>query len=93
MWFRATLSIYTLENDTTLSIDDANVVSKEFELYPNPSRDLVFFSRPGDYLVYDLFGREVKNLKNAPSMSVNNLQAGTYIVTNSDGASKKLIVK
>lgn len=89
----ATLSIYSLDK-VVLSVHDNDFVSSNgFNIYPNPSEGIVFFSKPDSYKVYDLLGRLVKSEKETASIDVSDLNTGTYIIKNSKDISKKLIVK
>jgi hypothetical protein len=88
----ATLSIFTLDN--VLSTSEFSIASEtEFSVYPNPANGLVFFSKPGNYVLYDIAGRLLKTEVDAASMDISHLNAGTYIVKNEQGISKKIMVK
>ncbi|MBT0608534.1 choice-of-anchor I family protein [Aequorivita echinoideorum] len=88
----ATLSIFSLDN-VTLSTNDFDLADNTFAMYPNPAQDVVFFSKPSNYNVYDMLGILVKSEINSSSIKINGLKTGTYIVKNTEGISKKLIVK
>lgn len=87
----ATLSIYSLDN-ITLSLEkfDSNT---NFSMFPNPTTSIVNFSKADDYKAYDVSGRLVKHVKNTNSINVKDLTPGLYLIDNSKGLSKKLIVK
>jgi hypothetical protein len=88
----ATLSIFTLDN--VLSISEFSIASEtEFNVYPNPAQHMVFFSKPGNYTLYDLLGRSIKTEVNVASMNISDVKEGTYIVRSDQGISKKLLVK
>ncbi len=88
----ATLSIISLDN-VVLGTEDFTVTNNGFKIYPNPSNGTVFFNIPDTYSVYDMLGREILVLENAASMNTTAMNAGTYIVKNSNGATQKLLVK
>jgi len=89
----ATLSIYSLDN-VVLSINESEQTSEtDFVLFPNPAHDSVFFSKPGNYSLFDVLGRFIKTEENVASISIRGLKTGTYIIKNTEGASQKLIVK
>jgi len=88
----ATLSIYSLDN-ITLSADQFTSGTETFSMFPNPSEDTVNLSQEDDYKVFDLSGRLVRQVNNTKTISVNNLATGMYIVTNSKGIKRKLLVK
>lgn len=89
----ATLSIYTIENDLLATTDFDYDAPNEFVMYPNPANDLVFFSKFGNYTLYDLSGRIVQQKENAATMSTSNLSTGIYLVKNENGISQKLIIE
>ncbi len=87
----ATLSIWSL--DEILSVDEFELVNSEFAVYPNPANDVVFFSVPGDYTIFDLQGRKVMELKQSASVNVSAFTTGVYIIKSSQGAMQRLIVR
>lgn len=87
----ATLSIYSLDN-VTLGIEEYNY-NNNFSIFPNPASTTVNFSKVDDYKLYDFSGRLVKQVENASSISVEGLASGMYVINNSKGLSKKLLVK
>ena len=66
---------------------------KTFSIYPNPTKNNIFFSTPSDYKIYDITGRQVLSKRNAASMDVSSLNSGTYIINNANGESQKLIIE
>ncbi|MEL6812611.1 MAG: choice-of-anchor I family protein [Bacteroidota bacterium] len=89
----ATLSIYSIENDIILGVNDFEVAENGFAMYPNPTEDRIFFSEPGSYRLYDLGGRLIKQVNDAASLEVATLSSGTYFITNTTGITRKLIIK
>lgn len=87
-----TLSVYSLDN-IILNTETFQVAQATFRLFPNPAIGVVYFDTRDDYTVVDLMGREVIQQTQTKQLSIDSLQAGTYIVTNSAGVSQKLIVK
>jgi 2',3'-cyclic-nucleotide 2'-phosphodiesterase (5'-nucleotidase family) len=87
----ATLSIYSLDN-ITLGIEEF-ALNTNFSMFPNPARDLVNFSKKDDYKVYDISGRLVKQEANTKSLNISGLTPGLYLINNSNGISKKLLIK
>jgi len=89
----ATISIYSLDN-VVLSVNDNDYASKDtFKIYPNPTKDIIFLTKPDLYSVFDMLGRVVISEKQTASLNVSILNAGTYVIKNSKGISQKLIVK
>lgn len=87
----ATLSIYSLDN-VTLGLEEHNY-NNNFSMFPNPANTKVNFSKADDYKLYDFSGRLVKQVSNASSINVEGLAPGMYMINNSKGLSKKLLVK
>tara|TARA_R110002072_G_scaffold261258_2_gene419969 strand:+ start:29429 stop:32776 length:3348 start_codon:yes stop_codon:yes gene_type:complete len=89
----ATLSVYSLDN-IVLSTEEFDFdYGKTFSIYPNPTKNNIFFSTPSDYKIYDITGRQVLSKRNAASMDVSSLNSGTYIINNANGESQKLIIE
>ena len=87
----ATLSIYSLDN-ITLGVDEFTL-NTNFSMFPNPAKDQVNFSKKDDYMVYDVSGRLVKQATNTQSINISDLTPGLYLINNSNGISKKLLIK
>ena len=88
----ATISVYTLENNA-LSIPENVIANSQFVVYPNPvNGGRAFFTKPTNFVLYDIQGRQLQNLKDATHIDVSNLGTGTYIVTDDKGRSQKLMV-
>ncbi|MDT0554601.1 choice-of-anchor I family protein [Patiriisocius hiemis] len=89
----ATLSIFSLDN-VVLGIDEVEFTNTtNFVIYPNPANERIYLSKPGNYSIYDITGRIVKNISEASSIVISDLSTGTYIVSNTEGVSQKLIIK
>ena len=88
----ATLGIYEIENDI-LGVEDNTLLPGGFSVVPNPANERIFFSKPDAYTIYDLAGRLVVQTKEVATLSVENLPAGSYFVSNSKGETQKLIIR
>ncbi|EDM43965.1 CHU large protein [unidentified eubacterium SCB49] len=88
----ATLSVIELNADV-LGLDEVITTASVFTLHPNPATDTVYFSKQGSYTIYDVMGRVVLTTPEVASVNVSTLNTGTYIVTDTNGNSQKLIVK
>ncbi|MAY22949.1 MAG: hypothetical protein CMC74_09230 [Flavobacteriaceae bacterium] len=89
----ATLSVYELGNDI-LSVQDFGLAdTNSFAIYPNPANSRVYFSKPGNYTLYDITGRLITSKKEAVSLNITTLSEGVYVIVNENGASQKLIVE
>lgn len=86
----ATLSIYSLDN-ITLGLEKYNY-NTNFSMFPNPAKTIVNFSKTDDYKLYDMSGRLVNQVENSSSINVESLAPGMYVINNSKGQSKQLIV-
>lgn len=86
----ATLSIYTLDN-ITLGLEEYNY-NTNFSMFPNPAKTIVNFSKTDDYKLYDMSGRLVNQVENSSSINVESLAPGMYVINNSVGQSKQLVV-
>lgn len=64
-----------------------------FSMFPNPANDQVNFSKKDNYNVYDISGRLVQQATNTNSFNISVLTPGLYLVNNSKGYSKKLIIE
>ena len=74
----------------TLSLND---VELEFDMFPNPAELTIEFNTIDDYLIYDIRGRQIKQVFQGRYINLNGLKSGIYVVRNSSGFTKKLIVK
>ncbi len=87
----ATLSIYSLDN--ILSVDEFDSPDNGFKMFPNPASHKVNFNRADDYKLYDMSGRLVKQVTNQDYLDIEGLGSGLYMINNSKGLSKKLLIK
>lgn len=89
----ATLGIYTIEKDIILGINEFELANDEFIMIPNPASDRVFFSKPGTYSLHDITGRFIKKAVEASSLDISEITSGTFFLTNTNGTTRKLIIK
>ncbi|MBV7269506.1 choice-of-anchor I family protein [Winogradskyella luteola] len=87
----ATLTIYSLDN-VSLSLNEYNL-NDNFSMFPNPATHQVNFSKVDDYQIYDMSGRLIKQVADSKSLNLEDLTSGLYIINNSKGLSKKLLIK
>lgn len=87
-----------------LALDDITVSSEEtasvsgfeqntFRMYPNPTTNVVNFSKEISATVFDITGKKVLSFENATSVNVSQLNKGVYFVKTNEGVTNKLIVK
>src|SRR5690606_34256647 len=102
---------YDVSDEFTMEIDDIEVVigtvssaeffTENFNIYPNPVTDVLNIeSKNGlnasEIKITDMTGKVVKVQKDATSINVSNLSAGTYLIditTNEGKATSKFIKK
>ncbi|GLB50453.1 choice-of-anchor I family protein [Neptunitalea lumnitzerae] len=88
----ATVSIYTIDNDT-FATDDFTTTN--FKVYPNPANgnETVQFTQQVSGAIFDMMGREMLSFENTNTVKLPNLTTGTYIIHITNGESKKLVIK
>ena len=64
-----------------------------FNVYPNPTSRIVYFSKTMDVALYDTYGKLIRVERNADHMDIIDLNPGTYYLKNNIGDTKKLIVQ
>lgn len=64
-----------------------------FVVYPNPVSRELHFDKTTDIAIYTATGTRIKVARNTKSVTISDLDAGTYIVTNKDGESAKIIIE
>ena len=85
----ATLSVWSLDN--VLNTPEFETSVSSFAVYPNPAQDIVFFSEPGSYKVYDMQGRLVLELNQQAFFDTSGLGSGLYLIRNQQGQTQRLI--
>ncbi|MBP6303709.1 MAG: T9SS type A sorting domain-containing protein [Bacteroidia bacterium] len=61
------------------------------QLYPNPVKDVLYFTQPGEYTVYDLTGKQLLKENHTTQLSLSHLQPGIYFITDSAGRRAKIV--
>jgi len=67
--------------------------AEAFSIYPNPVSRTVFFDEITDVALYDMTGKRIKVKRNTKSINVSDLTAGTYVIMNKEGLSRKLVIQ
>ncbi|QDO94024.1 T9SS type A sorting domain-containing protein [Formosa sediminum] len=91
----STISVYSLENITTLGVNEATEESHTFKVYPNPvqSNNIIYFNTQVNVSLYDLQGRLVISKENVNTLNIPAVTSGTYILKTDKGSVKKIIIK
>ncbi len=83
--------------DTSVCNNITNVSSPtlDFEIktqvYPNPVKDMVYFTQPGEYTVYDLTGKQLLKENHSTQLSLEHLRPGIYFIADSAGSRVKIV--
>ncbi len=88
----ATLSVFQINNDV-LSVNDFEIDSNAFAVYPNPAEEMIFLSKPGAYEVYDISGRLIMSTSKVAMINVASFASGTYIIKNTKGQTTRFVVR
>lgn len=88
-----TIALTGWDKADVAGLDDIQKNEQSFEMYPNPTSRIVYFSQTVDAAIYNAQGQLMQVLRNTDHLNVENLQTGTYFVKTSTGAVKKLIVQ
>lgn len=72
-----------------MSVTDSQL--SQLEIYPNPAKDVVHFSKAIDGELYNATGQKVMSIKNAKSVNVSGLAKGVYMLITTEGIMKKII--
>lgn len=98
--FNANTLAYSFTSTETLGIETTSSIS--FELYPNPTSDLVHIKTDKDIvslIVFDLMGRKVLETQHVLNnkIALAKLQSGVYLINGKDSEGnvfvKKVILK
>lgn len=75
----------------TMSVTDYQL--SEFEIYPNPTKDIVNFNKEIDGKLFNQAGQEVLSFKNASYIDVSDLAKGIYVLQTAEGVTKRIIIQ
>jgi secreted PhoX family phosphatase len=78
---------------SVLGLTEVTTEKDAFNVYPNPTSRIVYFSETTDVALYDTYGKLVRVERNADHMDIIDLLPGTYYLKNAKGDTKKLIVQ
>lgn len=65
----------------------------EFSVYPNPASREIHFNKVVDVAIYSIDGKRVKVARDVQILDIADLSAGTYVIKNGNGLTKKLVIK
>lgn len=80
----------TPDDDSMATLDQQ---FSQLEIFPNPAKDVVHFSKSIDGELFDASGKKILTIKKAESVNVSSLSKGVYILKTSEGITKKIVVK
>ena len=91
---------FAVADTGTLTVNDVNK-AKDFELYPNPVKDVLHLQLDSSikdftFEVTDLNGRKILSIKNQKDVNVSSLKSGVYIgtlISEMGKNSKKIIIE
>lgn len=78
---------------STVGLTELSQEQSSFNVYPNPTSRIVYFTETMDVALYDTFGKLIRVERNADHLDIIDLKAGTYYLKNNAGETKKLIVQ
>ena len=89
-----TLTIFEVDANGLSNPDFELNNPNTFAVFPNPSvNGQVYFNRVADITLYDMTGKLLFSKDQATSIDTSILPTGIYVLTTSEGISKRLIVK
>jgi hypothetical protein len=89
-----TLTIFEVDANALSNPDFEFNNPNTFAVFPNPSvNGKVYFNRVADVTLYDMTGKLLFSKEQATSIDTSALPIGVYVLTTSEGISKRLIVK
>ena len=67
----------------------------QFVLYPNPAaaNQIIRFNQNIDFTLFDLLGNQIRNERNANTLTTSDLSAGTYMLQTSTGEVLRFVVQ
>src|SRR5690625_76948 len=88
-------SLYVFRVQIDRNMDIENAVIKDLAIYPNPTRDKVYFTQAFETVrIYDLQGRLLKSIQQTePEVDLSELSDGVYFLNVSDTDGKKQYFK
>ena len=95
LWYvnNASDSIYFVPQVTTQVV--ALKSFEDYNVYPNPANDVLFFHAPNGVTscdILDITGKEVMTVNEMTFANVSNLKSGVYMVRFNDGMIKKILI-
>jgi hypothetical protein len=78
-------------NQGILNVENPSSEKNSFSFYPNPTSDLISFTKPTDFHLYTIEGRLINSFRNASTCDLSTLSAGVYVIKS--GPESKLLIK
>lgn len=80
-------------NEDCANMDVTDQQLSKLEIYPNPAKDIVHFSKPISGQLFNATGQKVLTFTNVSYVDISGLSKGIYIVVTDQSISQKLIIK
>lgn len=74
-----------------LNVNEEEEDKMNISFYPNPSNDIIYFTKPTDFVLYSSDGRLLKSVRNVTSYAINDLSNGIYLIRS--GNSSEILIK
>jgi secreted PhoX family phosphatase len=88
-----TFAIHGFDKVTVTDLKPTFTNDDSFQIYPNPTAQLVQFNQVVDAAIYDMNGKRMKVYRNVNEIDVSNFAAGTYFIQTGEGQIEKLIIQ
>ncbi len=79
--------------DGSVSVNEVEQNSFDFNIFPNPTSRVVHFNRITDVALYSAAGKLMKVERNTKSLDILGLPAGNYFLKNAEGQTKQLVIQ
>ena len=83
----STISVYQMG----IGLGSAEIESEDEALFPNPGTGIYYAGSRGNYKVYTLSGKLIKEISNSSLIDLQDQNNGIYIIQNENGRSVKVI--
>jgi uncharacterized protein len=78
---------------SSLNVNELETSEEGFTVYPNPASREIYLSEKMDVAIYNMKGERILVERDTQVVNISKLAAGSYVVKNSKGEAKKLIIE